>query len=90
MTKSQRQFHPTSLRWGDPGPTAAQCLLGPRDLNAIDHAVVNGVAEIEVTGLRDATTRQGFIIRLGIKRVGSWPGPRIRREGPAPGPSRLT
>ena len=47
VTRSRRQFHPASLWWEDLGPTA---LPGPRDLNAIDHAVVNGVAEIEVTG----------------------------------------
>ena len=46
------QFHPASLWLEDLGPTAAQCLPGPMDLNAIDHAVVNGVAENEVTGLR--------------------------------------
>ena len=90
VTRSRRQFHPACLWWEDPGPTAAQCLPGPRDLNAIDHAVVNGVAEIEVTGLRDVTTRQGSITRLGIERVGSGPGPCFHREGPAPGPSRLT
>ena len=89
MTRSRRQFHPASLWWEDPGPTTAQCLLGSRDLNAIDHAVVNGVAEIGVTGMRDVTTRQGSVTRLGIKRVGSGPGPRFRRQGPAPGPSRL-
>ena len=84
MTRSRRQFYPA---WEDLGPTA---LPGPRDLNAIDHAVVNGVAEIEVTGLRDVTTLRGSVTRLGIERVGSRPGPRLRREGPAPGPSRLT
>ena len=61
VIRSRRQFHRASLWWEDPGPTAAQCLLGPRDLNAIDHAMVNGVAEIEVTGLRDVTTHQGSI-----------------------------
>ena len=42
-----------------------------------------------LTGLRDVTNRQGSITRLGIERVGSGPSPRLRREGPAPGPSRL-
>ena len=81
----RRPFHPASLWWEDLGPTAAQCLPGSMDLNAIDHAVVNGVAEIEVTGLRDVTNRQCSITPL----VGSRPGPRLRWEGPAPGPSRL-
>ena len=90
VTRSRRQFYPVSLWWEDPGPTAVQCLPGPRDLNAIVHPVVNGVAEIEVTGLRDVTTRQGSVTCLGIERVGSGPGPRLRREGPAPGQSRLT
>ena len=83
------KFHPAFLRWEDLGPTAAQCLPGPMDLNAIDHTVVNGVAEIEVMGLRDVTNRQGSITQLGIERVGSGPGPHLCREGPAPGPSRL-
>ena len=88
--RSRRQFHPTSLWWEDLGLMAAQCLPGPTDLNTIDHAVVNGVAEIEVTGQRDVTNRQGPITCLGIERVGSVPGPHLRREGPAPGSSRLT
>ena len=83
------QFHPASLWWEDLGLTAAQCLPGTMDLKAIDHAVVNGVAEIEVTGLREVTNHQGSITRLGIERVGSGPGPSLPREGPAPGPSRL-
>ena len=76
------QFHPASLWWEDLGQTVAQCLPGPMDLNAIDHAVVNGVAEIEVTGLRFPTNRQGSITGLGIERVESGPGPRLRREDP--------
>ena len=89
VIRSRRQFHPASLWWEDPGSTASQCLPGPRDLNAINHAVVNRVAEIEVTGL-SLEVQQGSVIRLGIERVGSWPGSRLHREGPAPGPSRLT
>ena len=83
------QFHPASLWWEDLGLTAAQCLPGTMDLKAIDHAVVNGVAEIEVTGPREVTNHQGSITRLGIERVGNGPGPSLPREGPAPGPSRL-
>ena len=48
----RRPFHPASLWWEDPGPTAAQCLPGPTDLNAIDYAVVFGA--YEVAGRRDS------------------------------------
>ena len=56
MTRT-RPFHPASLWWEDPGPSAAQCLPGPTDLNAIDYAVVFGADE--VPGRRDLTTHQG-------------------------------
>ena len=43
----RRPFHPASLWWEDSGPTAAQCLPGPRDLNAIDYyPVVFGADEV--------------------------------------------
>ena len=42
----RRPFHPASLWWEDPGPTAAQCLPGPTDLNAIDYAVVFGADKV--------------------------------------------
>ena len=89
--RNQRQFHPVFLWWEDLlGRTAAMGLPGPKDLNAIDRTVVNGVAEIVVTGLRDIMTHPGLVIHLGDVRVGSGPGPCLRREGPAPDPSRLT
>ena len=88
MTRSRRQFHPASLWWEDLGPTAAQCLPGPRDLNTIDHAVVIGADE--VMGWRDLTTHQGPVTRLDDAGVGSGPGPRLRREGPVPEPGTLT
>ena len=37
----------------------------------------------EVMGRRDVTTLQGPVIRLDNAGVGSGPGPRLRREGPA-------
>ena len=62
VTRIRRQFHPASLWWEDLGPTAAQCLPGPRDLNTIDHAVV--IVADEVMGWRDITTHQGPVTRL--------------------------
>ena len=79
MTR-RRPFHPASLWWEDPGPTTAQCLPGPTDLNAIDHAVVIGAEE--VTGRRDVTTLQGPVTRPDVEGVGSGFGPRLQ-EGPA-------
>ena len=40
--RSRRQFHPASQWWEDLGQTAAQCLPGPTNLNAIDHSVARG------------------------------------------------
>ena len=80
MTRSRRQFHPVVQMWEDLlGPTAAQCLPGPRDLNTIGCTVVNGVANIVVMGLRDVTTRQGLVIHLDVVKVGS--GPMSSSEG---------
>ena len=42
----RRPFHPASLWWEDPGPTATQCLPGPMNLKAIDYAVVFGADEV--------------------------------------------
>ena len=83
----RKPCHLAFLWWEDPGPTAAQCLPRPRDLNTIDHAVVIGTDE--VTGQRDVTTHQGPVIRLDAG-VGSGPGPRLRQEGRAPEPDTLT
>ena len=83
----RKPFHPASLWWEDPGPTAAQCLPGPTDLNAIDHAVV--MRSDEVTGRTDITTHQGPGTRQDVEGVGSGPGPRLR-EGPALEPGTLT
>ena len=68
-------------------PTAAQCLPGPTDLNAIDYAVMFGADE--VTGRRDFMTHQGPVTRQDIEGVGSGPGTRLR-EGPALEPGMLT
>ena len=80
-------FHPASLWWEVPGPTAARCLPGPTVLNTIVHAVVIGADE--VLGQRDATTHQGPATRPDVEGVGSGPGPRLR-EGPALEPGTLT
>ena len=66
MTR-RRPFHPASLWWEDPGPTAAQCLPGPTDLNAIDHAVVIGADK--VMERRDVTTHQGPVTRPDVEGV---------------------
>ena len=83
----RRPFHPASLWWEDPGPTAAQCLPGPTDLNAIDHVVVIGADK--VMERRDVTTHQGPVTRPDVEGVGSRPGPCLR-EGPALEPGTLT
>ena len=80
-------FHPASLWWEDPGPTAAQCLPGPTDLNTIDHAVV--IEADEVTGRTDVTTHQGPATRPDVEGVGRGASPRLW-EGPALEPGTLT
>ena len=82
----RRPFHPAALWWEDPGLTAVQCLLGPTDLNTIDHAVVIGADE--VTGRRDITTHRGPATCPDVEGVGSRPGPRLR-EGPSLEPGTL-
>ena len=64
----RRPFHPASLWWEDPGRTAAQCLPGPTDLNAIDYAVVFGADEVHGSERLQNTPRSGH-------------SPRHRRSG---------
>ena len=64
----RRPFHRASLWWEDPGRTAAQCLPGPTDLNAIDYAVVFGADEVHGSERLQNTPRSGH-------------SPRHRRSG---------
>ena len=72
----RRSFHPASLWWEDPGRTAAQCLPGPTDLNAIDYAVVFGADEVHGSERLQNSPRSGHT-------------PRHRRSGEQTRPKSL-